>query len=151
MTDLEERMEMTPREMRDTTRFLESIRMGVGPLNAAIAIGWTPSKLKKLMGDPEFAELVSVSVERRLESSEQVLYELAQGGHFKALQMVLYNERSSKWRDLRHIEVQQATTLDVGVVVSVKASVLELLREQGVAALQAPLDVIDVESSEPSD
>ena len=101
--------------------------------------------------DPEVIELVDISIERRLESSEQVLYELAQGGHFKALQMVLYNERSSKWRDLRHIEVQQATTLDVGVVVSVKASVLELLREQGVAALQAPLDVIDVESSEPSD
>ena len=58
--------------------------------------------------------------------------------------MVLFNERGDRWKDVRHIEVTRNETLDVGVVVSVKQSALELLREQGVGALQP--EAIEVSS-----
>lgn len=127
---------MTDRETREMDRFLELVRTGTGKLNAAIEVGWSPAKLRKLEKDPEFIELLEICRERRLEGYEQTLHELADKGHFRALQMVLFNERGDKWKDVRHIEVTRNDTLDVGVVVSVKQSALELLREQGVGALQ---------------
>jgi len=142
--------QMTDREIVELELFLEDLRCGVGPLNAAIARGWSPAKLRRLEKDTEFQELVAVARERRLESYEQTLHEMAQGGHFKALQMVLFNERSEKWKDVRHIQMTQNNQLEIGVVVSVKQSVLELLRENGVQSLQSggALDPIDVESHE---
>lgn len=148
MSMTEER-EMTDRERRDMHRFLEDLRVGVGPLNAAIAVGWSPAKLERMMKDPSFAELVNMAQEQLLESIEETLHKMAQGGHFKALQMVLLNKRPTVWRDIKHIQIEQTTSLDVGVVVSVKQAAIELLRERGVAALQPA--VLDVESSERTD
>jgi len=128
--------EMTEREKRDTFTFLEDIRTGTGPLNAGIAVGWSPAKIKRLMRDESFAEMVDVARERMHESIEKTLYQLAEGGHIKAIQMVLYNERADKWKDVRHISVEQHSTLDIGVVESVKTAARELLKENGVAALQ---------------
>jgi hypothetical protein len=144
--------QMTDRELRELDRFLEDVRCGTGPLNAAIAVGWSPAKLRSMQKDPEFVELLGIAKERRLEGYEKTLHDLADAGHFKALQMVLFNERSERWKDVRHIQMTASTQLDVGVVVSVKQSVAELLRENGVAALQSggALDVIDVESHEPA-
>lgn len=127
---------MTDRETRELDRFLELVRTGVGKLNAAIEVGWSPAKLRRLEKDDEFVELLAICKERRLEGYEQTLHELADRGHFRALQMVLFNERGDRWKDVRHIEVTRHDTLDVGVVVSVKQSALELLRERGVGALQ---------------
>lgn len=127
---------MTDKETAELDLFLERVRCGVGKLNAAIEVGWSPAKLRRLEKDPEFVELLEVCRERRLEGYEQTLHELADRGHFRALQMVLFNERGDRWKDVRHIEVTRHDTLDVGVVVSVKQSALELLREQGVASLQ---------------
>lgn len=142
--------DMTPRETRELNAFLEALRCGVGPTNAGIAQGWSPAKLRRILRDPETAELVAIAREQRLEGYEETLHNLAVGGHFKALQMVLFNERSERWKDVRHIQMTANTQLDVGVVVSVKQSVAELIRENGVGALQAggALDVIDVESHE---
>jgi hypothetical protein len=142
---------MTDKETAELDRFLELVRNGVGKLNAAIEVGWSPAKLRRFEKDPEFIELLEVCRERRLEGYEQTLHELADKGHFRALQMVLFNERGDRWKDVRHIQVERHDTLDVGVVVSVKQSALELLREQGVASLQpAAPDAIDVESHESS-
>jgi hypothetical protein len=150
MTDvaLSEQKEMTQREMRELDSFLEALRNGVGPLNAAVAQGWSPAKLRRIQKDPEIAELIMMARERRLEGYEETLHSMANAGHFKALQMVLFNERSERWKDVRHIQMTANTQLDVGVVVSVKQSVAELIRENGVAALQAggALDVLEVES-----
>jgi len=139
---------MTDKDVQELDRFLEDVRCGTGPLNAAIAVGWSPAKLRRLQKDPEFVELLEVCKERRLEGYEKTLHDLAAKGHFRALQMVLFNERSERWKDVRHIQMTTSETLDVGVVISVKQSALELLREQGVASLQpkAP-EAIDVESS----
>jgi hypothetical protein len=140
---------MTEREIRDLEAFCEEVRCGTGPLNAAIAVGWSPAKLRRMQKDPEFVELINVSKERLLESHERTLNDLAAGGHFKALQMILFNERSERWKDVRHIQTSISETLDVGVVISVKQSVAELLRENGVAALQ-PGGVMDVDSVDTS-
>ena len=138
---------MSDKDTWELEMFLEEVRNGTGPLNAAIAVGWSPAKLRRLQKDEEFVELLDICKERRLEGYEKTLHDLADKGHFRALQMVLFNERSDKWKDVRHIEVERHDTLDVGVVVSVKQSALELLREQGVSALQpsAP-EAIDVTS-----
>ena len=138
---------LSDREIRDLEAFLEEVRCGTGPLNAAIAVGWSPAKLRRMQKDPEFVELVQVSKERLLESHERTLNDLAGAGHFKALQMILFNERSERWKDVRHIQTSVSETLDVGVVVSIKQGVTELLREEGVAALQSG-GVLDVESTE---
>ena len=135
---------MTDKETQELDDFLEQVRNGVGKLNAAISVGWSPAKLRRLEKDPEFVELLAICKERRLEGYEQTLHELADNGHFRALQMVLFNERGDRWKDVRHIEVTRNETLDVGVVVSVKQSALELLREQGVGALQP--EAIEVSS-----
>ena len=134
---------MSDREIQELEDFLEDVRCGTGPINAAIATGWSPAKLRRLQKDPEFIELLDVARERRLEGYEKTLHDLADRGHFRALQMVLFNERSERWKDVRHIQMTTNETLDVGVVISVKQSALELLRENGVAALQ-PANVIDV-------
>lgn len=140
--------EMTDREQAELDRFFEQLFEGHGPLNAALAVGWSPAKLRKLQKDPEFLELIDVARERRLEGYEKVLHDLANGGHFRALQMVLFNERSEKWKDVRHINVEQHGTLDIGVVESVKLAARELLREQGVAALQPQNEAIEATATE---
>jgi len=134
---------MSDREIQELELFLEDVRCGTGPMNAAIAVGWSPAKLRRMQKDPEFIELLDVARERRLEGYEKTLHDLADRGHFRALQMVLFNERSERWKDVRHIQMTTNEQLDVGVVISVKQSALELLRENGVAALQ-PANVIDV-------
>lgn len=137
--------QMTPREIRELEKFLEEIRNGTGPLNAAISVGWSPAQLRRMQKDPEFIELVQVSRERLLESHERTLNDLAHAGHFKALQMILFNERSERWKDVRHIQTTHSEQLDVGVVVSIKQGVAELLRENGVASMQSG-GALDVES-----
>jgi hypothetical protein len=139
---------MSDKEMAELGEFLTSIQDGTGLLNSAIAVGWSPAKLRRLQKDTEFTEMVDVARECRLEGYEKTLHDLAAGGHFRALQMVLFNERSERWKDVRHIQMTQSTQLDVGIVVSVKQSALELLREAGVDALQAggKFDAIEAES-----
>jgi hypothetical protein len=139
---------MSDKDIVELEQFLEYVRTGTGPTNAAIAVGWSPAKLRRLQKDPEFVELLDISRERRLEGYEKTLHDLADRGHFRALQMVLFNERSERWKDVRHIQMTSSETLDVGIVVSVKQSALELLREQGVAALQPGTEIIDVEASD---
>ena len=138
---------MSDKDIREMEDFLEDVRCGTGVTNAAIAVGWSPAKLRRLQGDPEFLELLTIARERRLESYEKVLHDLAEAGHFRALQMVLFNERSERWKDVRHIQVSRNDTLDVGVVVSVKNSVLELLAQHGVETFQ-PGGALDVDSHE---
>ncbi len=138
---------VSDREAKDTFAFLEDIRVGTGPLNAALAVGWSPAKIRRLMKDEEFILLMSCADEMRLESVEKTLWELAQRGHFKAIQMILFNKRANDWRDIKHIQVDKRETLEVGVVVSVKQAAIELLREHGVEALQPVQTAIEVKAT----
>lgn len=138
--------ELTTGELEAMDTFLTDVRSGTGPLNAGIAVGWSPAQVRRLMKDPDFAQLVDDSREQLHESIESTLYRIAEAGNIKAIQMVLYNKRSDEWKDVRHIEVQRNETLEVGVVLSVKQAAVEMLREGGVAALQSPIDVESTES-----
>ena len=137
---------MSDKDVEETAEFLEDIRVGTGPLNAGLAVGWSPAKVHRLMKDEEFVEMMDAAKERRLESIEKTLYVMAEKGHFKAIQMVLHNQRPNEWRDIKHIQIDKRETLDVGVVVSVKQAALDVLRDKGVAALQpAPEEIIEAE------
>ena len=106
MTDTAELTAREERELAESNQFFELLIDGVGPLNAAIEVGWNPAKLKRLQKDSEFREMVAIAREQRLEGYEKTLHDLAAKGHFKALQMILFNERSERWRDVRHISVE---------------------------------------------
>lgn len=134
---------MSDREAKELGEFLEDIRVGTGPFNAALAVGWSPAKIRRLMKDTEFLELMDHASELQLESIEKTLHQMAEKGHFKAIQMVLHNRRSGQWRDIKHIQIEKNETLDVGVVVSVKQAAIDMLREQGVEALQPAQEIIE--------
>lgn len=130
------------------TRFFERVLEGCGPLNAAIEVGWSPAELKRKMNDPEFAETVNIVLERRLEGVEETIWQKAREGVRWAAQMVVYNHRSEHWKDVRHIRTEHTTTLDPGVVVSVKQAMLEMLRgdADSIAAMQPQMEAIEAKA-----
>ena len=127
------------------TCFFERVLEGCGPLNAAIEVGWSPSELKRKMNDPEFAETVNIVLERRLEGVEETIWAKAREGVRWAAQMVVYNHRSESWKDVRHIRTEHTTSLDPGVVTSVKQAMLEMLRGDvdSIAAMQPQMEAIE--------
>ena len=110
------------------TRFFERVLAGCGPLNAAIEVGWSPAELNRKMKDEEFAETVNIVLERRLEGVEETIWMKAREGVRWAAQMVVYNQRSERWKDVRHIRTEVSSQLDPATVVSVKQAMLEVLR-----------------------
>lgn len=121
------------------TQFFERVQEGCGPLNAAIEVGWSPARLNALMRDDDFAELLGIARERLLEDLEEVVVRKARDGNVKCLQMVLYNQRSEKWKDVRHIKMERSGALDPSTVTSVKQALIEVLRGSGDAvALMQP-------------
>jgi hypothetical protein len=140
-------MSVALRDVEACETFLEYVRAGVQPLSAGLAVGWTPAKTRQMLKDNEFNQLVQDAFEQADESVEQALYRAAIGGNVSAMQMWLYNRRPERWRDTKRIEVKSETTINLGVVQSVKQAAAELLREHGTAALQpgGALDLIDAE------
>jgi hypothetical protein len=59
----------------------------------------------------------------------------------------LFNRAPERWRDVKRIEVRAEHKVSIGAVETVKAGVLQLLREQGVGAMQAleSPDIIDAD------
>lgn len=135
-------------EMLEYDRFLELIRDGIPEINAALEVGWTPRRLKQLLNDPEFTELVGYARDEADGTIEKVLYEQASKGKQWAVSLWLFNRQPDRWKDIRRIEVNTTTTVNIGTVRSVKEAALELLREQGIEGMQALPAVIDVESHE---
>ena len=120
------------------TRFFERVLEGCGPLNAAIEVGWSPSELNRKMKDPEVSDTVGIILERRLEGVEETIWAKAREGVRWAAQMVVYNHRSERWKDVRHIRTEVSSQLDPATVVSVKQAMLEVLRGDigSIAAMQ---------------
>lgn len=128
-------------------RFVELVAQGVSPVNAGIEIGWSPSQTKKALRDEEFADIVAGSIERANASVEEALYARAIAGNVSAMQMWLFNREPDRWRDVRRIEVRSDHRVSITAVESVKAGVLQLLRETSVAEMQAleQGDIIDAD------
>lgn len=138
---------LTRRDTRAFNRWIDEVASGVGPLNAGAAVGWSPAKVKRLLADPEVAEMVTFLEERKDETAEQGMYELVKMRHFQAIQWWLLNRRQDRWKDTKRIVVDHEHHIDGNVVVSVKHAALELIREAGVAALQpgSHLDILDAD------
>jgi len=139
--------QLTEREAEEHQKFFELVRTGVRPIHAAVEVGWSPAKLRTLMKRPDFMELIDVAENMLDETVEEALYNSALKGNFRAQQMWLLNRQGKKWRDVRHIEVNSRERLEVGVVLGVKQAAAELLRSEGVAALQ-PGSNLDIEDAE---
>jgi hypothetical protein len=133
-------------EMVAKEQFIELIAVGNAPINAGIIVGWTPAQTHKFLRDPDFVDVVNGAMERRDGNVEEALYQRALAGNVAAMQMWLFNRRPDDWRDVKRIEIRSEQRIEVAAVESVKAGVIALIREQGVAAMQA-LDagIIDAE------
>lgn len=141
-------------ELEEAERFLEYRRMGVGRLNAAVAVGWTPAQLREKMRDDGFAEMESVMLERRVESVEQRVWELATAPKPSrwAVELALFCQASERgWRPpAQRIDVSKTTKVEHNVVVTAVAAVKELMANADIAQLQpgGALDVIEVKPHE---
>lgn len=123
-------------DMVGTEIFIERVASGVPVVNAGIEVGWSPSKTRHLLKDPDFAEIVAGSIDRANATIEEALYAKAAAGNVAAIQLWLFNREPDRWRDVRRIEIRNDTRVSIAAVASVKAGVLELLREQGAEAMQ---------------
>lgn len=137
-------------EMVAKERFIELVANGTAPVNAGIIVGWNPKTTRKWMRDVEFAEIVQGARDRANGSIEEALYQRALAGNVAAMQMWLFNRSPDEWRDVKRIEIRSEHRVEIAQVESVKAGVLELLREQGATAIQAlpAAEVIDVDGVE---
>jgi hypothetical protein len=124
-------------EMVAREEFIGMVANGISAVNAGVAVGWTPAHTRKLMRNEEFAEIVKGAQEQANGTVEEALYHRAVAGNVAAMQMWLFNREPDRWRDVRRIEVRSDTRISVVAVESVKAGVLELLRDQGASAMQA--------------
>lgn len=134
-------------EMVEVERFLELVAVGVAPVNAGIEVGWSPQRTKAHMKDPDFADMVDGALERANASMEQALYAKGMAGNVTAQMWWLMNRAPDRWRDVKRIEVRTEHKVSLTAVESVKAGVLQLIREQGVGAMQALEDpgIIDAD------
>lgn len=134
--------------------FLELVADGTPLELAGYEVQWTPRQIKRNLADPMFMEMVNAAADRAVDSIELAMFRLARKGNLGAQQMILYNRRPDRWKDLRRIEVKTETMITRVEIMATKEALIESLRELGTAALQpgGNLDgVIDVESSEDGD
>lgn len=134
-------------EFTEVERFLEYIRFGYGPLNAGIAVGWTPADTRRRMKDTEFVSLVSTAREQRTETIEQRVYELAQKSNPSrwAVEMALFCQASDRgWRPpTQRLDVNRNTKVEHTVVLSTVEAVRQLVAANDIAALQPGMGTLD--------
>jgi hypothetical protein len=136
-----------PQEQQD---FFEYLQAGVGAMNAAVAVGWTPRQLRRMLSDDEFSEMVDAVRERRIEGYEHALHEKAMAGNMVALQMVLYCQASDRgWRPpATRVALNRTTKVEVSLTTSVVEAARQVMATSDVAALQpggALDDIVDAE------
>jgi len=124
-------------DIAEKETFLERVANGCPPLLAGHELQWNPKKVREIMADPEFAELVSASIERSIDTVEATLVRKAQEGNMAAITMVLFNRRADRWRDVKRIEVRTDATVTIQSVESVKEAARALLATHGASGMQA--------------
>ena len=124
--------------------FVEFVCAGRGPLNAALAVGWTPKDLRELETSPQFQQLMGECETRKLESLEQVAFEMAMNKNASMLQMILYCKGAERgWRPpTQRVAVHHQGTVAVETIEATKKALLEIMAEHGAEALAigGPLD-----------
>lgn len=127
-----------PELARETLTYLELIATGRGKITAGLAVGWTPAKTKELWRDSEFSQLVAVARELKTETIEQRVFELADRGNIRAIELQLFCQASDRgWRPpAQRVQTQSHHLVQVEVVESARAAALAIMERHGVAALQ---------------
>lgn len=118
----------------------EYMQAPMGHMTAALAVGWTPRKLKALMKDPDFVQLVNEAKTMLVESVEAMAIRNALHGNQRAIELFLFCHASDRgWRPPAHRhEVVQSGKVDIAIVASVKEAVQAHLASGTVAELQGP-------------
>ena len=138
---------MDPAEVRSELRFCEIILHGTPRLDAAIEVGWSLTKLRRKLHDPGFIDLLEAVEQHQNQIIEQALYWKAKTGNMDAIKMWLFNRYPERWRDVRRIEVEERSEINVTVASSVKSAVIDLIRSGHTQSLQ-PGGILDVSSRE---
>jgi hypothetical protein len=101
-----------------------------------------PAKTKRYLADPSVAELVDAAGDLAVDGIERVLFAKANAGNMTAIQLVLFNRRPERWRDVKRVEINGNLRITADEAASQAAIVLEMLRNGDVSALQpgGPLD-----------
>lgn len=141
--------EIHPNAAGDTIEFLERIAGGGGPLNSALAVGWSPKQLRDMLKSADFREMLEDARERSIETVEEGVQKLARKGNLGAQQLILFCLGAHRgWRPpTQRVAVNSQTTVKIENVEGVKAAVLEALRSGEVKALQ-PGGALDIEDAE---
>lgn len=126
----------------------------MGEMTAAMAVGWTPRKLKALKRDPEFVQLMTEAKELVLEAVESVEIRNALRGNQRAIEMYLFchgQHRGWKPPTQRH-EHKSEGRIEVNVVASIKEAVKAHALNGDIPVAQLQLaPPIDAEIVEPDD
>jgi hypothetical protein len=141
-------------EYATVERFLTFIQGGVGLLNAGLAVDWSPAETRRRMKDPDFRELVETARERRTETIEQRVYELAMQDKPSrwAVELALFCQASERgWRPpTQRVEVNRNVRVDLTQVAATVQAAKELMMAADPAALQpgGALDAIDTTATD---
>jgi hypothetical protein len=129
-------------EPGDVYDFLELVRGGTGHLTAAEAVGWTPRRLRQMMSDPSFAEMVVECEERKVESIEKVAFDLAQNKNVEMIKLWLFCKGEHRgWRPpAQRQHVVTEGKVDRDDVATAVAAVRELMAAGDLNALPPPVD-----------
>lgn len=151
MTDL------APAERRtedERLAFCNLVSTGTPEIEAAVAVGWTRTKLKRQLRDAEFSELVAIAELRRDGAIEKVVYDKALAGDKDMAKYWLNNRQPERWADRRQVDVNSSVQVPVHVTLTVRDAMRELLTEgMDVAQIQHQLHapVLEAEVIEDSD
>lgn len=136
---------LSPADIRDHAKrleFCEMIRNGVPEVEAAVAVSWTRTRLKKELRDPTFAEMVSVAELQRDGAIEKVAYDKALGGDKEMIKFWLVNRQSERWAERKQVDISGRVQVPVHITVGVRDGLKALLSETDgaeIAQLQAAL------------
>lgn len=122
----------------EVLEFFSLVQGGAGVLTSAFAMGWTPHKLKKLMADPSFRDMMTEATTQQVETVEEKLYDLARRGNMRAIEMFLYNRSPDRWSPpTQRVKVESTKKIQVEIVDSAVEAARQLIQMPGaIAALQ---------------
>ena len=136
---------LSPADIRLETQrrqFCEDVANGIPEVEAAVAVSWTRTKLKKELRDPVFAEMVAIAELRRDGAIEKVAYDKALNGDKEMIKFWLVNRQSERWAERKQVDISGRVQVPIHVTVGVRDGLKALLSETDgaeIAQLQAAL------------
>jgi hypothetical protein len=134
----------------DAHKFLCRVADGIGEMNAAAEVGWSPRVMREKLADPDLAEMFQDAKTITVEDIEAAVRRRAKAGNIQAAAMVLYSFGAERgWRPpQQRVAVATVGRIQVEVVEAAVQATRELLAAGNLRALQigGALDAIDATS-----